>query len=240
MTEHTHKVLAIIPARAGSKRLPGKNTRTFLGKPLIQWTIDLAKKAKQSDLVIVTSDDPKVLNLAVSSNCMTIARPAILANDTATTFDVIKHALETLALENIYPQFVLLLQPTSPLRQIEDINNAFLLLEEKESNSVISVSPVDHSPLWCNQLDENLSMDYFLPFELLNKRSQDFSVYYRLNGALYLAKTSQLLRYGSFFMPNSHALIMPKERSIDIDDIHDFFLSEQLMKAKQHPELMGL
>lgn len=231
MTEYTHHSLAIIPARAGSKRLPGKNTRLLAGKPLIQWSIEAAQQTSEVNLVVVTSDDPLVLEIARSFDCITIERPDSLAHDTTSTFDVLQHALRWLGKQSIHPESTLLLQPTSPLRKMEDIQQGYQLMREKNASSIISVCPAEHSPLWCNQLDDSLCMDNFLPQNLLNTRSQDLPPYYRLNGAFYLAKTPLLLEHKGFFMPNSHALIMPQERSVDIDTAFDFSICE--LKIKQ-------
>lgn len=233
MTDFTHKTLAIIPARAGSKRLPGKNTLPLAGKPLIQWSIDLARTSKEINLVAVTSDDPDVLQLAASSDCIVIRRPAELASDTASTFDVIRHTLDELKKQGITPEQTLLLQPTSPLRNREDIEAGFRLMAEKQASSIISVCPAEHSPLWCNTLDDNLSMAEFLPDTVLNQRSQDLPQHYRLNGAFYLAKTPLLLKHQSFLIPNSFALVMKQERSIDIDTELDFLFCQTLIQHQR-------
>ncbi|WP_114418196.1 cytidylyltransferase domain-containing protein [Marinospirillum perlucidum] len=231
MIEYTHKVLAVIPARAGSKRLPGKNTKLLAGKPLVQWTLDLALESPEIDLVAVTSDDPQILNLASNQkDCYCLERPAELSSDTATTFAVLKHTLEELNHKGIHPELTLLLQPTSPLRNQQDIQKGFNLFRDKKANSVISVCPVEHSPLWCNTLDDSVSMDRFLSPDILNKRSQDLPQHYRLNGAFYLAKSNLLLKNQGFFMVKSHALVMPTERSIDIDTLYDYEIAEFLMK----------
>lgn len=222
-------IVAIVPARAGSKRLPRKNVLPLGNKPLIQWTLDAAKASGVIDLIVVTSDDTEVLSIAEKSAVKTIVRPEHLATDTSTTIDVILHTLEALRSENIYPKRVMLLQPTSPLRTAEDIKSAVKKMELTNAASVISVCATEHSPLWCNTLDDNGCMDNFLPPEIINKRSQDLPTYYRLNGAIYLIFTEKLIAKKSFFTINSFAFVMDREHSVDIDNIFDFNFAKQLI-----------
>ncbi|SFX24946.1 cytidylyltransferase domain-containing protein [Marinospirillum alkaliphilum] len=233
MADFTLKTLAIVPARAGSKRLPGKNLLPLQGKPLVQWTLDAALASEKIDRVLVTSDDPNLLKLADQLGCMTLLRPTELATDTASTYSVLQHALEHLDDQHVYPEQTLLLQPTSPLRSTEDINKGLALMEEKNANSIISVCPVDHPVQWCNTLDEECKMDNFIKKETLGLRSQDMPVHYRLNGAFYLAKTPLLMQHKGFFMPESYALIMNQENSVDIDTELDFLFCQTLLKQKQ-------
>ena len=188
--------LAIIPARGGSKRLPRKNLLDLCGKPLIAWSIEAALKSKYISKVIVSSDDEEILNIAKEYKADFIKRPDELASDTATTFDTLKHTLENVEKYD----YVVLLQPTSPLRTEKHINEAIELLEEKNADAIISVCEMEHSPLWSNTLDENLDITNFLRDEVLNKRSQDLPKYYRLNGAIYICKTDKLLQNKGFFL----------------------------------------
>lgn len=219
--------LAIIPARGGSKRLPRKNVLNLNGKPLISHSINAALNSKYIDKVIVTSNDKEILEISEKFNADTIIRPNELASDTATTFDAIKHTIENL--EDY--DYVVLLQATSPLRNEQHINEAIELLEEKNADAIISVCEMDHSPLWSNIIPENKSMKNFLREEILNKRSQDLEKYFRLNGAIYICKTSKLLEEDSFFIKdNIYAYKMNRESSIDIDEKIDFKMAEMLIK----------
>ena len=228
------KYLAIIPARGGSKRLPNKNILNLNGKPLIAWSIEAAKNSKKIDDIVVTSDSDKILDIAKKYNVKSIKRPDFLASDTATTFDAIKHAIESLEEKS---EYVVLLQPTSPLRNEKHINEAIELLEAKNADAVISICEVEHSPLWSNTLPENLNMSNFLRDEAKNKRSQDLPKYYRLNGAIYICKTDRLLEEKTFFIKNNiFAYVMDRKSSVDIDDEIDFTLTEIILKDKKGNE----
>lgn len=223
--------LAIIPARSGSKRLPGKNIRELSGKPLIQWTIDSAKESGVFDLIVVSSDDENILEYANNSSVQAMSRPSVYSTDTSSTFDVIQHVLLELEAEGYIPEYTVLLQPTSPLRTAKDITDAIKYLNETCSDSIISVCETEHSPLWCNTLDDENNMGDFLLPVIKNKRSQDLPVYYRLNGAIFLAKTKNLLVQKTFFMDNTKAYIMDKLHSIDIDSNLDFLYAETILKS---------
>ena len=218
--------LAIIPARGGSKRLPRKNILDLCGKPLISWSIEAALKSKYISKVVVSSDDEEILNISSNFGADIIKRPYELANDTATTFDTVKHTIDNF--ENY--DYIVLLQPTSPLRNENQIDEAIELLEEKQADAIVSVCEMDHSPLWSNTLPEDGNMRGFLREEILNKRSQDLEKYYRLNGAVYICKTDKLLENKSFFLKdNIFAYIMDRKSSIDIDEEIDFEIAKVLI-----------
>ena len=203
--------LAIIPARGGSKRLPRKNILDLCGKPLISWSIEAALKSKYISKVVVSSDDEEILNISSNFGADIIKRPYELANDTATTFDTVKHTIDNF--ENY--DYIVLLQPTSPLRNVKHIDEAIELLEEKQADAIVSVCEMDHSPLWSNTLPKDGNMNNFLRDEVLNKRSQDLEKYYRVNGAVYICKTDKLLENKSFFLKdNIFAYIMDRKSSI--------------------------
>ena len=224
---YTNKTfLAIIPARGGSKRLPRKNVLDLCGKPLIAYTIEAALKSKYIDKVIVSSDDDEILNISLNFGAETIKRPVELASDTATTFDAIKHTIDNFEKYD----YIVLLQPTSPLRNEKHIDEAIELLEEKQADAIVSVCEMDHSPLWSNTLPKDGNMNNFLRDEVLNKRSQDLEKYYRVNGAVYICKTDKLLENKSFFLKdNIFAYIMDRKSSIDIDEEIDFEIAKVLI-----------
>ena len=222
--------LAIIPARGGSKRLPRKNILDLCGKPLISWSIEAALKSKYISKVVVSSDDEEILNISSNFGADIIKRPYELANDTATTFDAIKHTINNLEKYD----YIVLLQPTSPLRNEKHIDEAIELLEEKQADAIVSVCEMDHSPLWSNTLPKDGNMNNFLRDEVLNKRSQDLEKYYRLNGAVYICKTDKLLENKSFFLKdNIFAYIMDRKSSIDIDEEIDFLFAEIVIELIQ-------
>ena len=221
--------LAIIPARGGSKRLPRKNILNLCGKPLISWSIEAGLKSKYIDKVVVSSDDTEILNISNELKVQVIKRPDELASDTSTSFDAVKHAIDNL---ESY-EYILLLQPTSPLRNENHIDKAIEILEEKNADAVISVCEMNHNPLWSNTLDDSLSMEGFISNNLLNNRSQDLKKYYRLNGAIYLCKTDKLLKEKSFFLKkNIFAYVMNSNNSIDIDRKEDFELASLYLSQK--------
>lgn len=218
--------LAIILARGGSKRLPRKNILNLAGKPLIAWTIEAAKNSNYIDQVIVSSDDDEIINIAIEYGSKTIKRPSVLASDTSTSFEAIKHTLDNVGNYN----YIILLQPTSPLRTTKQIDEAIELLDIKKADAIISVSEMEHSPLWSNTLPDDGNMRNFLRDEVKNSRSQDFLQYFRLNGAIYLCTIDKLLEEKSFMLKeNIYAYQMDRQSSIDIDFKIDFKIAEVLM-----------
>lgn len=226
------KVLAIIPARGGSRRLPDKNIKLLDGKPLIAWTIEAAKKAHCIDKLIVSTDSTKIAEISKQYGAeIPFIRPQSLSNDTSSSIDVILHAVNYFkVIEELY-EYIILLQPTSPLRSSEDINNAFKILN-KETLAIISVCESEHSPLWSNTLPADLSMKNFLRQENKNVRSQDLPKYYRLNGAIYISKLNYFIKKNGFLAESTKAFVMPVIRSVDIDNEIDFLVAEALIKMK--------
>lgn len=229
MVKFDNKFLAIILARGGSKRLPRKNILPLAGKPMISWTIEAALKSKFVNKVVVSSDDAEILEISLHLGADIIERPKFLATDTASSFDSIKHVIEN----SPSFEYIILLQPTSPLRTMKHINEAITLLENKQADAVISVNETEYSPLWMNTLDNDQSLEHFLHTAVVNSRSQDLPKYYRLNGAIYICKTERLLQEKSFFIYNKiFAYIMDRESSVDIDEQLDFQIAELLLRKK--------
>ncbi len=220
--------LAIIPARGGSKRLPRKNVLDLCSKPLIAWSIEAGLNSKYIDKVVVSSDDDKILEISKQFGAETIKRPDELATDTASSFDAIKHTIENVEKYD----YVVLLQPTSPLRSGQHIDEAIELLGSKNADAIVSVCEMDHSPLWSNTLPEDGDMSHFIRDEVKNKRSQDMETYYRLNGAIYICKTNRLLEEKTFFIKDGiFAYKMNREGSVDIDEEIDFMITKAIMDA---------
>ena len=222
------KILAVIPARGGSKRLPNKNILDLAGKPLIVWTIEAALGSRYIDKVVVSSDSDKILNISKSYEVDTIKRPDELASDTATSYDAIKHTIDVI--DNQF-EFVILLQPTSPFRNNNHIDEAIELFIKKQADAVISVVEMSHSPLWSNTLPKDGSMVNFLKTEILNIRSQDLEKYYSLNGAIYICKIDRLFKEKTFFLnSNIFSYKMAKKHSVDIDKEMDLKFAEFMIE----------
>jgi CMP-N-acetylneuraminic acid synthetase len=223
--------IAIIPARGGSKRLPGKNIRPLAGKPLIGWAIEAALSVPVITEVMVTTDDTKIADVAKQFGAqIPFLRPAALSSETAGTTEVILHTLEYYRNERSTEfEFLILLQPTSPLREAQDIIDAITVLKSKNADAVVSVSPCQHSPLWSNTLPEDQSLKNFLPEKWLGVRSQDLPQYFRLNGAIYICRVKAFEEQRSLFLKDSiFAYPMPVEKSVDIDSEVDFVCAEFL------------
>jgi len=226
------KILAVITARGGSQRLPNKNILPLANKPLINWTIDSAKKSHYLDKIIVSTDCDKIMKIAAEANAeVPFKRPAYLATATANGIDPVKHAYKFMIdeLEETY-DYVLLLQVTSPFRTATDIDKAIKLLIDNEENNVDSVVSIVEP-------DKKIAWHYYLDFKqknrLVNALNNDKTnqTAYCLNGAIYIIKSDNLISKNchSFITKNTIGYIMPKERSLDIDTILDFKFCELLL-----------
>lgn len=224
-------MIAIIPARSGSKGLKDKNIKELNGKPLMAYTIESALKSRVFKDVVVSTDSLEYKKIAESYGAyVPFLRSNELSTDSASTIDVIEDLLNRMHEMGKDYESLMILQPTSPLRDENDIIEAVRLFNEKNANSVVSMCESEHSPLLTKQLDETNSLDGFL--EDLNKsRRQDFNKFYRLNGAIYLLNVEYFLKYKNFYKKNSYAFIMDKNKSVDIDDINDFKYAEFLIKS---------
>lgn len=212
------KLLAIIPARGGSKGLPRKNLLLAGGKPLIAWTIDAALNSKYITSVVLSSDDDEIILTAKNFGCKhAIKRPDELANDSASSVDVVLHALS----QYQGYDYVVLLQPTSPLRTSLDIDNAFELILSSNAPCCLSVCEVDQSPYWMYRVDHNEVMTKLLREEKVMTRRQDLPAIHILNGAIYIAEIDWLKSGKSFYGADCVAYRMPKEKSLDIDNSED-------------------
>jgi CMP-N-acetylneuraminic acid synthetase len=228
------KILGIIPARGGSKGIPSKNIKELDGMPLIAYTI---KAALNSNLthVIVSTDSQTIAEIAISYGAnVPFLRPDNLATDTASSMPVAIHGL--LEMEKLYEcqyDAVMLLQPTTPFRTTVDINNAISLLIEKETDSVISVVDVGGThPARMKYLKEGLLIDPPFCEEKENQNRQELEPMFIRNGAIYLSKRNVLLK-GTYKGDSCAALIMPNNRSVNIDTIFDFEYAEWLKSSKK-------
>ncbi|MCG8540268.1 MAG: acylneuraminate cytidylyltransferase family protein [Clostridia bacterium] len=227
------KTLAFIPARAGSKGVKDKNIKELAGKPLIAYTIEEAVRSNIFEDIVVSTDSTKIAEVArLYGANVPFLRPKELALDDSPTMDAIFHCLDYMINNGKKYDIIMLLQPTSPLRQWYHIKEAYELFNEKQADFVISLCECEHSPLWTNTIDEDLRMDNFIRQEIKNVRRQDLATYYRLNGAVYVAKVDKLLEEKSFFGRNSYAYIMNKYSSVDIDSIEDFEFAEFVLNRR--------
>lgn len=222
-------MIAIIPARGGSKGLPGKNIKPLNGKPLISYAVEEALKAKHIDRVIISTDDEEIARVAVQYGAeLPFMRPAELASDTAMAIDNYIYTVNRLEKESVttIDAFVVL-QPTSPLRIAEDIDGAIELFKEKEADSVISYTQEAHPISWHKYLDEEGRFVDILESNINNRQVNRVSYY--PNGAVYVFKSS-MIRDRKYYTDKSYAYIMPRIRSVDIDFIEDFEYAEFLLK----------
>lgn len=232
------KIIAFIPARKGSKRLPNKNIKLCAGKPLIAWTIESALKAKLKMDVVVSTDSEEIAAISKEYGAeVPFLRPKEIATDISTTFDAIKYTLNTLSEQGRNYDFIVLLQPTSPIRQPSHIDEAYTLLQKSQGKSVVSVSAIDHPYEWTMTLAENNSLDSFIKENqhYLKTRSQDLPIRYRLTGSIFCARTTALLREGTFYLKQGvFAFPMAKRYSVDIDELSDFNYAEYLLLNPEH------
>ena len=227
----TSRILGLIPARGGSKSLPGKNVLDLSGRPLIAWTIAAALDSDVLDTVVVPTDDLTIAAAAIDAGAdVPFMRPSPLACDDVSMVDTVLHAVDSLAGEDRVYDAVMVLQATSPLRSAQDLRDAENLFDPAgDVDSVVSVVQTAHSPLWANTLPEDRRMCDFMRPEVLGKRRQDLPTYYRLNGAIYLITVEALRRQRAFIGQHTVALVMPADRSVDIDTIIDFEVARALV-----------
>jgi len=217
-------VLAIVPARGGSKGLPRKNIRPLAGKPLIAWTLECASQSRYIDRCIVSTDDPEIADVAREwGGDVPFLRPAELARDDTPGIAPVIHALEQIGGYDL----VVLLQPTSPLRAPSDIDGCLEKLTASGAPACVSVTPADQSPYWMYTLTERGKMRPVLEgIERAVPRQQLLEVYV-LNGAVYAAEVEWLKKSRSFLTEETVAFVMPRERSVDIDTLDDFERAER-------------
>jgi CMP-N,N'-diacetyllegionaminic acid synthase len=227
------KNLAIIPARSGSKGLKDKNIRLLNGKPLLVYSFEAAQKSNVFDEIMVSTDSEEYAEIAKSYGAkVPFLRSPVLSSDHASSWDVVKDILNWYKDNGKEFQTVTLLQPTSPLRDANNIRESYDLFSKKKAKSVVSLCEMDHSPLWANVLPEDISLKNFLNKDLLNSQRQKLPVYYRINGAIYMVDVEHLINDFDLYGEDSYAYLMKKENSVDIDDEFDFKLAEMLIKER--------
>ena len=226
-----HSVLAIIPARGGSKGVFRKNIRKLAEKPLIAWTIEEAKRSKYIDRLILSSDDEEIMRIAKQWGCeVPFKRPVHLAQDDTPGINPVLHALETLSEQY---EYVVLLQPTSPLRIADDIDKCIEACVQNQASTCVSVSWASQHPFWMYEIcDTGMIKPFIRRNEVINRR-QDLSRVYILNGAVYVSRVDLLILDKSFISSSTIAYIMPRVRSFDIDEEIDFKLCECILDMQR-------
>lgn len=224
------KILAVIPARGGSKGLPRKNVLPLGGKPLIAWTLEAAQSSRYIDRVVLSSEDEEIIRTARQLGCeVPFPRPPELATDTSRNIDVVLHLLEQLPGYDI----LALLQPTSPLRTAAHIDEAVELMHTKGAGSCISVSASPKSPYWSYSMGESGRLTPLLDPSMAQQKRQLQPTTYHPNGAIYLISIPLLKETGRFIQADTLGYAMSRESSIDIDDAIDLQLAELLIGSMQ-------
>ena len=228
------KIVALITARGGSKGIPQKNIKPLAGKPLIAWTIEAALKSRYIDQVLVSTDDPQIAQVAVDCGAeVPFLRPSELAQDTSSHISVVLHAIAWLEEnEQTFPDYLLLLQPTSPLRTSDDIDRAVELALSRDARAVVSVTEMSPHPYLSKPLQADGTLGEFFSVQMDYLRRQDLPPAYALNGAVYLNKIISLKEDRTFLPAGTLAYVMPAERSMDIDTTWDFYLANLILGEK--------
>jgi CMP-N,N'-diacetyllegionaminic acid synthase len=227
-------VIAVIPARGGSKGLPGKNVRPVCGKPLIAWTIEKAQRARHVDVILVTTDSAEIAKVArMLGATVPFARPAELATDQASTYDVIRHALAYYRdVEGREFQYTALLEPTSPLREDDDIDRMLSKLHEHagDFDAIVSVGKVTEHPSIMKRLASDDTIAPFCPALVQTSRRQDNAPAYFPFGVAYIAKTAALLEENTFYTRRCMGYPIKRYQNYEIDDLHDLLCVESVMR----------
>lgn len=219
-------ILAIIAARGGSKGVPRKNIRFAGGKPLIAWIIEAAKTSSYIDRLILSCDDHEIIKTAEDYGCeVPFVRPKELARDDSSVSDVILHAMEKIPGYD----YVMLLQPTSPLTREQDIDGCIESIIALNSESMVSVTEPEKSPYWMFEMESNSRLKPVMGNEYLNRRRQDLPSIFIPTGAIYIARSEWFMEKKSFYSESTTGYKIPNERSLDIDTEFDLKLLEVLI-----------
>ena len=226
------RILAVIPARGGSKGLPRKNIISVGGKPLLAWTIEAALQSHYVTKTIVSSEDAEILSIAQDFSAETLKRPDKLASDEAGSEGLIVHALESEKEQGNVYDYVMLLQPTSPLRDTVAINEAVELLQNSDAKALISVSTPEHTPYKAFKLSKSGFLEGIVDNKTPFMRRQDLPQTFMPNGAIYLIESELFLKtYSLFCKDGTIAYEMSREKSLDIDTMDDVKKVEDLWKC---------
>ncbi|MGJ0308737.1 acylneuraminate cytidylyltransferase family protein [Aliarcobacter cryaerophilus] len=226
--------LAIIPARGGSKGLPGKNIKSLCGKPLISWSIEAGINSKYIDEVMVTTDDENIAKISKEYGAnVPFLRPSELSTDFSNTFDAVYHTIEHY--KNYLKKefdYIVLLEPTSPLREVDDIDKMIekIITNEKEFDSISSIGEVNEHPSIMKKIvNENYIIQFSIELELTTRRQDNEKVYFPY-GVGYIVKTKSLLEEKTFYTKRNTFYQIKRYQCYEIDDIYDFLAIENIMK----------
>jgi CMP-N,N'-diacetyllegionaminic acid synthase len=227
------KILAVIPARGGSKGMPRKNVRLLCGRPLIAYTIEAALSSKLIDRVVVSTEDEEIAEISQKYGAEVISRPIELAQDDTPSLPIHQHAIGHLEeMEGYRPKIIVILQPTSPLRLVEDVDRAIEGFLNGKCDSIASVCEVEHPLQWMYTLEGGRLKPVIKEGENVTRR-QDAAEVYRLNGAIYVTSRDMIMKENRVLGRDIGTYIMPLERSVDIDTELDFTLAGLLMKERE-------
>ena len=223
------RIIAIIPARKGSKGIINKNIRKINGKPLISWTIEAAKKVNSIGDIVVSTDSKDIAKVSIKNGAkIPFMRPKKYSQDHSLSIDLVMNILNKTNYKD--SEYVILLQPTSPLRKSNDIKKIIQYAIDNDLDSVVSVCEVkDHPELMYTMTKSNSLRKEFKNLNSKNLR-QNYKKLYRISGAMYLCKTNWLIKKKKFVTDDTHGYLMPLERSIDIDDLYDWKIAELILK----------
>ena len=228
------KILAIIPARGGSKGIPHKNIRDLNGKPLIAWTIEESFKSQYIDKLIVSTEDKNIAKISMACGAeVPFLRPEKFALDSTPGIDSILHAVKWFKDRNHVFDYVICLQCTSPFRTSYQVDESIEKISEKDADSIVSVCESEITPYWMKKI-ENGKLKDFLKENTFYTRRQDAPKVYRLNGAIYIAKIQVLLNIKDWYTKNTIPYVMDRMSSVDIDNMVDFKFAEFLMKENSN------
>jgi N-acylneuraminate cytidylyltransferase len=224
------RVIAVVPARGGSKSVPGKNIRALGGKPLLAWSIDVARQVSEIDRIIVSTDDEPIASVGRDFGAEVYARPAHLATDEALVIDALKDLLRTLRSEGEKPDWVVLLEATCPLRSVEDVRDCLKLAASGDYDSVATFKDAELNPHRAWRIVAGVP-EVFIEGAIPWLPRQKLPKAYQLNGAVYVFRADFLAQEAkSLLVGKLGAVLMPRERSHDIDDSVDFTIVEALIK----------
>lgn len=224
------RVIAIVPARGGSKSIPGKNIKPLYGKPLLAWSIDIAREISEIDRIIVSTDDSEIASVASTYGAEVYDRPARFASDEALVIDALKDLLSRLASEGDATEWVVLLEPTCPLRSADDVRKCLALVAQGHFDSVATFKDADLNPHRAWRLVDGVP-EVFIPGAVPWLPRQKLPKAYQLNGAVYIFRAALLAEETkSLLVGRLGAVLMPRERSQDIDDHLDFMIVEAILK----------